>query len=250
MRERTNPLVTRLRHHGVLRQEDEARIIALTADTRSVPEDHDLEWQDRPSGEPFAMLDGLACRFKLLPDGRRQITDFLLPGDVSDLTPTQRIDQGVVTLAPSVIAIVPRAAIAEALAESPALSLLFSTLTLSELALMRERLVSLGRRDAYERVAHLLLELYLRLAVVQPADSRNFSLRLGQQEIADALGLSTVYVSRTIQRLKRDGAVDYEGRRIRITDLDRLRQIAELGSDTPSLQHLRSAPGAAGLAGG
>lgn len=238
MRERTNPLVLRLRHHGVLGPEDEGRVVTLTHQVREVPEGHDLEWQARPPGDAFVMLEGLACRFKLLADGRRQITDFLLPGDVSDLAPRQLLDQGVVTLAPSVVALVPREAMAQTLAGSAPLGMLFSTLTLFELALMRERIVSLGRRDAYERVGHLLWELYLRLAVVQPAEKGTFSLRLGQQEIADALGLSTVYVSRTIQRLKRDGAVDYEGRRIRIVNLDRLRQIAELGSDTPSLQHL------------
>ena len=103
-------------------------------------------------------------------------------------------------------------------------------------AILREWLVNVGRRNAYERMAHLLWEMYLRHTVVGKVDEGGFFLPLTQADLADALGLSTVYVNKTITRLRASGIIETDRRQIRIIEPAELSAIA--GFDAGYL-HLR-----------
>jgi CRP-like cAMP-binding protein len=174
------------------------------------------------------VLDGLACRYKILQDGRRQILAFLVPGDPCDfhafLLPG--VDHNLATLAPSLVASVPRQDIETALAQRPALARAFSFSMLLDVSVLREWLVNVGRRNAYERMAHLLWEMYLRHALVGRVSEDAFHLPLTQADLADALGLSTVYVNKTITRLRASGIIETDRRQIRILKPDALSAIA------------------------
>jgi CRP-like cAMP-binding protein len=95
-----------------------------------------------------------------------------------------------------------------------------------EEALLAERVVSLGRRDATQRLAHILCEIVARLALIDRQDGEVLILPLLQEDLADILGLSVIHIVRTFNRLEQMGAVQYRSRRIVLTDLDKLRRIS------------------------
>ena len=148
----------------------------------------------------------------------------------------EQMDHSIGTLTPSTVAMISRQDVEAALAERPGLARAFWLSTMLDEAILREWLVNIGRRNAYERMAHLLWELYLRHAVVGCVDEGGFYLPLTQADLADALGLSTVYVNKTITRLRASGIIETDRRLIRILEPAELSTIA--GFDASYL-HLR-----------
>ena len=223
-----NPFVSRLGRGGGLGPDERAFLEQMTRNAVPVPADRQLQSEGDQPQVLHVILDGLACRYKILPDGRRQILAFLVPGDPCDfqvfLLP--RVDHNIATLAPSVVASVPRHDVETAQAEWPAIARAFAFSTLLDMSVLREWLVNVGRRNAYERMAHLLWEMYLRHALVGKVSEDAFHLPLTQGDLADALGLSTVYVNKTITRLRASGIIETERRQIRILNPDELSAIA------------------------
>jgi CRP-like cAMP-binding protein len=222
------PFFLRLARCCKLGEDDAAVVERMTRNAVEVGVDRRLSAEgDRPQAL-HVILDGLACRYKLLPDGRRQILAFLVPGDPCDcdvfLLP--HIDHSVATLAPSLVASISRQDIETAMTERPRLAQAFRLAMLQDVAVLREWLVNVGRRNAYERMAHLLWELYLRHAMVDKVAHHGFRLPLTQSDLADALGLSTVYVNKTITRLRSLSIIETDRRQIRVLQPDQLRAIA------------------------
>lgn len=223
----------RLGRFGELGPDDQAWLARMVANVIEVPADHDLKAHgERPDGV-HVVLDGMACRYKILPDGRRQILAFLVPGDSCDLHVflLNHMDHGISTLTPSRIAMIPSEQIMQATAERPMLTRAFWMSTMVDEAILREWLVNIGQRDAYERLAHLLWELYLRHAVVGLTQGSTFELPLTQRELADALGLSPVHINRTLRRLRAEGVVEIGGRVLQILQPDLLKRIAGFDPD-------------------
>jgi CRP-like cAMP-binding protein len=243
-----NPFIARLARCGDLDAEDCAFFERMTRNTVQVPADRQLQSEGDQPQVLHVVLDGLACRYKILQDGRRQILAFMVPGDACDfhvfLLP--RVDHNIATLAPSLVASVPRQEIETAMAERPALARIFSVSMLLDVSVLREWLVNVGRRNAYERMAHLLWEMYLRHALVGKVSDDAFHLPLTQADLADALGLSTVYVNKTITRLRASGIIETDRRQIRILKPDELSAIA--GFDGSYLHHPAGAAKAPGPA--
>lgn len=233
-----NPFVLRLRHCTEIGRDDEAYLTHMMRNTAVVSADRQLKVEGDQPTHVHVVLDGLACRYKILPDGRRQILAFMVPGDPCDFQVflLSTMDHSIATLTPSTVATVSRQDIETALAERPSLSRAFWFSTMLDEAILREWLVNVGRRNAYERMAHLLWELYLRHAVVGKVGDGAFHLPLTQADLADALGLSTVYVNKTITRLRSLGIVETDRRQIRLLDPAELCAIA--GFDAAYL-HLR-----------
>jgi CRP-like cAMP-binding protein len=223
-----NPFVARLARCSDLDAEDCAFVERMTRNVVQVQADRQLQSEGDQPQVLYVILDGLACRYKILQDGRRQILAFLVPGDPCDfhvfLLP--RVDHNLTTLAPSLVASVPRHDIETAMADRPALARAFSRSTLLDVSVLREWLVNVGRRNAYERMAHLLWEMYLRHALVGKVSEDAFHLPLTQADLADALGLSTVYVNKTNTRLRASGIIETDRRQIRILKPDELSAIA------------------------
>ncbi len=246
-----NPFLLRLRRGAEISEDDAAFVEQMLRNTALIPADRQLQSEGDQPQVLHVVLDGLACRYKILPDGRRQILAFLVPGDPCDfhvfLLP--RIDHNLSTLSPSLVASVPRRDIETALAERPELARAFWSSMLVDVSVLREWLVNVGRRNAYERMAHLLWELYLRHAIVGKVSDDAFHLPLTQADLADALGLSTVYVNKTITRLRASGIIETDRRQIRILKPDELSAIAGFdGSYLYQRETVRKAP--AGFRGG
>ncbi len=164
---------------------------------------------DRPTSLTL-LLHGLCCRYKLVSDGKRQITSFHISGDVPDL-PSLLLavaDYNVCSLAPSQLAMIPHAVMLALFDQHPDLARLFWRGTLIDAAIFREWMVGIGRRSAFTRVAHLFCELIVRMQAVGLSSGYRIDLPLTQTDIADALGLSTVHVNRTLQEIRAAGLIE------------------------------------------
>jgi CRP-like cAMP-binding protein len=184
---------------------------------------------------------GLACRYRILGDGRRQITSFLIPGDICDLYAflLKTMDHSVAAITPVRLADMAWQEVLDLTYNHPRIAAALWWSALQEEAILRERIVALGRRDARGRVAYLLCELFWRHKLVGLADGHLVTLPLTQNDLADALGLTPVHVNRVLQEFRRSGLLSLEQRTLTLHKLERLQQIAEIKQD---YLHLGGAP--------
>ena len=175
------------------------------------------------------LLDGLMCRYKDLRNGERQITELHVAGDFVDLHSftLKRLDHNIMTLTPCRIALVPHERLTRITEQHPHLARIYWFTTNLEAAIHREWELSLGRRTALSKTAHLLCELQVRLGLVGLADDSGYDLRLTQIDLAECLGLTAVHVNRTLRQLREQGLVAVTKGRVEIHDHAGLRKVAE-----------------------
>ncbi|WP_257165798.1 Crp/Fnr family transcriptional regulator [Bradyrhizobium sp. SRS-191] len=185
------------------------------------------------------MLTGWAVRYKTLEDGRRQIVNLALPGDTCDaqIYLVKRLDHSIAALTPVSYAELDRERFESLIACDRKLAEAFWCETLSNAAIQREWTLNLGRRDAYERVAHLLCEVMTRLRAVGLVDGDSCAFPITQMDLADATGLSVVHVNRTLQELRSAGLIVLRDRTLTVPDLDALMETALF---TPDYLHYLS----------
>jgi len=175
------------------------------------------------------LLDGLMCRYKDLRNGERQITELHVAGDFVDLHSftLKRLDHNIMTLTPCRIALVPHERLTRITEQHPHLARIYWFTTNLDAAIHREWELSLGRRTALSKTAHLLCELQVRLGLVGLADDSGYDLRLTQIDLAECLGLTAVHVNRTLRQLREQGLVAVTKGRVEILDHAGLRKVAE-----------------------
>lgn len=214
-------LVRRLMSINGLDAADRRALAALPLALRDLPADAEIVGDgDRPSACTL-LLEGFACRYKVLEDGQRQILAFHLPGDVPDLPclHLHRTDHAVTTLSPARVATIPHAALLELIARRPQVGVALWKVTLIDGAIYREWLTGVGRRTAKGRMAHLLSETLCRMeALALSDDGHGFEWPVTQAELADALGLTAVHVNRILGELRREGLVAFGGRTWTVLD--------------------------------
>ncbi|MGU3362957.1 Crp/Fnr family transcriptional regulator [Methylobacterium sp. M6A4_1b] len=175
------------------------------------------------------ILEGWACRYKQLGDGRRQIISLFVPGDLCDehVYILREMDHSIASLSPVKLAQVPRAML-EGLTEThPRIAKALWWNTLVTAAIQREWTVSLGQRSALERLGHLLCELFWRLRGVGLTEGNACVLPMTQLDLSECLGLSNVHTNRSLQALRKAGLVVLKGKDLTIPDLEAL-QVASL----------------------
>ena len=187
------------------------------------------------------LISGFSARYSTLEDGARQITEINVAGDFIDLHSLlmKQMDHGVVALTECVIAEAPHSGLIDITERHPHLTRLLWLDTIIDAAIHRQWLVAMGRRSGLGHIAHLVCELYLRLQAVGQTGDMTFDLPLTQATLGDALGLSTVHVSRLISELRGEGVINWSGGRIDILDWRRLAEIAEFD---PTYLRLQSDP--------
>jgi CRP-like cAMP-binding protein len=232
-------LIRKLEQRDTLSDEEKRVLAEAVSHTKNVGPDEDLVRDgDRPS-ESNLVLEGFTCRYKLLPDGQRQITAIHIPGDFVDLHSfiLKKMDHGVAALTPCKIAYFPHEALRRITESHPHLARLLWLSTLIDAGIYREWLVGMGRRSSPGQMAHLFCEMLLRLRVVGLTEGSSFQFPLTQEELGDALGLSLVHVNRTVQQLRREGLITWEGRTVTINDLEHLQQLANFDPTYLHLEH-------------
>jgi CRP-like cAMP-binding protein len=187
----------------------------------------DLQRQGDTPQEVHFVLEGFLCRYKLVGE-RRAVLTYLLPGDFCGPHPDFEgvTDHGISSLTAATVVGIPKHLFEDCQDGNPDLSRAVSALLWSEVRTQRQWLANMCQ-PADKRMAHLFCELRSRLAQVGLADTRSFALPLTQQELGDALGISTVHANRTIQHLKDLGLVRIMDRRVMIADLAQFEQYAE-----------------------
>lgn len=175
------------------------------------------------------LLDGIIARYKDLSDGQRQITELHVAGDFADLHSftLKHLDHSVMTLTPCKVVQVPHEKLKGITEQHPHLARVLWFSTNLDAAIHREWEVSLGRRSALERTAHLFCEMQVKLGIVGLANERGYALPITQIELAECLGLTSVHVNRVLKELRERQLVEFRGGRVTIGDLPGLQHIAE-----------------------
>ncbi|WP_375427946.1 Crp/Fnr family transcriptional regulator [uncultured Sphingomonas sp.] len=218
---------TRLATSPFLSADDLCALEQIMSPPRSFRSGVDLIREgDRPD-ELLIMARGWACRSTATRKGDRQSPAVLVPGDIGNLDTLllERLDYDVRTLTESTITAMPRDRVLALCAERPGLARSFTWLALIENVALSKWTLSLGRRPARERVAHLLCELSARMGR-EVEDRSSFPYPLTQYHVADALGLTPVHVNRMMQQLRAEGAIRTASRTMTVPCVARLREIA------------------------
>ncbi|MGX7709515.1 Crp/Fnr family transcriptional regulator [Methylobacterium sp. Gmos1] len=234
----SNPLIRKLEHGARLTDDDRAILEAICRKTHRIAANQDIITEGTKPGNVHLVLDGFACRYKLLPDGKRQIMAFLVPGDFCDLHVAilGEMDHTIGTGWGCHIVEIPTATIDELNQNHPRIMRALWWATLVDEGTLRSWLVSMGQRPADKQMAHLICELLVRLQTVGCADADSFEFPLSQTDIADTLGLSVVHVNRTLQDLRGQNLIVWKHRRIYIPNVKRLKAFADFD---PKYLHLR-----------
>lgn len=221
-------LIRKLETYVQLTESEKDALLQAEMTVRSIDPRQDIVREYETVEGAILLLEGFACRYKMLPDGRRQILGYMVPGDMCD----PRIflldvrDHAIASLSHAKIAIWPRKALLGLTSLFPRITRGFWWSALVDEGIVREWLVSLGQRTAFERLAHLICELYYRLDAVDLVRGRGFDFPVTQAELGDTLGLSAVHVNRTLQDMRRQNLVHMAGRRMTVLDLEALSAFA------------------------
>ena len=217
-----------MKGYSPLTDEDVALLDAASGQTRIFAARQDLIREGDKPGPVFVVLDGWACRYKMLADGSRQIMAFLMPGDFCDLHigMLDEMDHAIGTLTECRVATIYRDGMDGLLRATPALTHAFWRAQLIDEGVLRAWIVSMGRRDSQERIAHLMLELYARMRSVGLTTGGSCEMPLTQLVLADALGLTPVHVNRVLRVLREEGVMELGAGTLTILKPDRLVEIA------------------------
>jgi len=201
----------------------------LQSTTRVVRHNREIITQGRRYGGLLVTIEGISVRYRILRDGRRQVLDIALPGDLIGF-PACFFDSApysISALTDTVLACISLPVLAGLFKTQPRLAAAIFWSFASEAAIYIEHLTDVGRRSALERVAHFLLELLVRFQSIGRGDECSFPMPLTQELLADALGLSVQYVNQTIRQLREEGLVSIERQQVTIHDLEALTALAD-----------------------
>ncbi len=228
------PLFRLLGRHMPLVEADRDALLALEAGPLCHREArHDIALEGENPSVVRLLVSGWACRYKDLPDGRRQIVSFFLPGNFCDLNIyiLSELDHSIGALTAVRYYEIQPEQFQAVIEERPHLLRALLWHEMVSAGIQREWLLSIGQRSPVERLAHLFVELYYRLKTVGLATGLSFDLPITQNHLAEANGLSLVHLNRTLQEMRREGLIELADRQLRIIDLGRLKQVSMFNSN-------------------
>jgi CRP/FNR family transcriptional regulator, anaerobic regulatory protein len=184
--------------------------------------------QGNNSPHLYTVLSGWAFRYKMLPDGRRQILNYVLPSDFVGLQASMfnEMQHSVEALTDMLLCVFPREKLWELYRNHPTLAFDLTWLAAREEQIVDEHLLNVGRRTALERIAFLLLHLFVRAEQVRLTKGDSLELPLTQQHLADTLGMSLVHLNKTLKRLVATKTVRWKPKSLEILDREALARIA------------------------
>jgi CRP-like cAMP-binding protein len=234
-------MVGKLQLWRPLSPEDQAALLALPHRIIKLrPQEYIVREGDKPSYSCL-MLSGFSFRHKVAGNGGRQILSLHMKADLADLQNSLLgvADHNLQALTHVEAAIIPIEAVQEIAFERPAIGRAMWYETLVDASIFREWTLNIGRRDARTRTAHLICEFALRLEVAGLGDRYNYELPMTQEQLADALGLTSVHTNRTLMSLGEEGLIERTQRSVRIKDWNRLTEVGDFDS---AYLHLRGDP--------
>lgn len=218
------PYLAKVDRNGSLSDAAREAFLALPLEHHTHGINRDIIKQGDCPTRSCLIVEGVVSRHKTLRNGKRQISSFHFPGDMVDLHASLLTvaDSGIRTHTPTTIVTIACKDILGLAAEYPEWGRAFWFDTLVDASVFREWTLNLGQRTAVARVAHLLLEISVRLERIGQSDGRSFVLPVTQADLADAVGLSAVHTNRSIQQLRQSGTIRTQGREVMIEDYQSL----------------------------
>jgi CRP-like cAMP-binding protein len=234
-------LARKLRVRDTISAEEERVLRDAVSEVREVRAGKVLVRQGAPVDESMLLIEGIGCRYKDLSTGERQIQELHVPGDFTDLHGflLKRLDHNIATVSRSLIALMPHDNLRRITEDYPHLSRMLWFSTMLDASVQRETILSVGRRTALARIAHLICELCIRLQVVGLSDGGRFALPITQVDLADATGLTSVHVNRMLKQLRDQEMLTFRNGAVDIHDWERLARVAEFD---PAYLHLDFQP--------
>lgn len=231
-----HPLLVKLEQHTKLVDVDRDLLSRMLTDIRTFDGRRDIIRVGENPEFVHLMIEGWSCRYSIVNDGRRQITAFLMPGDFCDahIVMLGKMDHSIRALGHARVASISRDLMAE-VAERPSLTRALWWASLVDEGISRAWLANIGRRNATDRVAHLVCELHARLLSVGMGNDDSFEMPMTQEDLADALGLTSVHINRVLRLLRERGLMTFSNRTMVIQDVEALKR--EAGFD-PRYLHL------------
>lgn len=229
-------IIRHFEHYAALSEEEKDLLGSLEKSPREFKKNHEVWQQGSDSSHFYTVRRGWACSYRDMEDGSRQVLDLYVPGDIIGLREFafRRRITNLKVLSDAELCAFPKRRLGEVFAASNLLCNLFFMISARDQAILLERLINLGRRSAREKLAHFLLEMAHRLdKTCADIDNCNY-LPLTQVVLADALGLSSVHVNRTLQEMRQQEFLSLSPSGIEILDRDGLLDIA--GFDPEYLQ--------------
>jgi CRP-like cAMP-binding protein len=225
----TDLLVRKLQTRDVISEEETAALAGMVNEVKKAGPGKTLVRSGAVVSECNLLVEGMVCRYKDLTDGQRQILELHVPGDFIDLHSfvLKRLEHNIGSLTPIRVAPIPHEAMKRVTESHPHLGRMLWFSTLLDASIHREWILSMGRRTALSRVAHILCELFVRMDIVGLAGDRRYPLPLTQTDIADATGLTPVHVNRMLKKLRDDNLLTFRNGEVTIHDWDGLQRTAE-----------------------
>lgn len=223
-----SPFVVRVKRFVDLTPDDVETLRGLIECETAIRKRRDLVVDGYPYAKLCFVKDGIAARYKVLRNGKRQIVSLLVPGDVIGVPGSflDRASFSVVALTDMKLEVCSHDAFIAACYRRPKFALALSWLAIHEATLYAERIVDIGRRTPIERLAHFLLELHMRLCMVGRASESAFDLPISQEVMSDTLGLSVPHLNRMLAKLRTEGMVTVADRRVELVDMKALQLLA------------------------
>jgi CRP-like cAMP-binding protein len=232
-------LIRKLESIFTLTDDERQALETLPIQVMILKENQDIVRQGDCPSRSCLLLSGFACTYKITGDGKRQIHNFHIPGDIPDLQSLHLkvLDNSLSTLTPCSVGFITHEALDKLCERHYRIAKAFWRENLIDGAVFRERMTSIGQREAYPRIAHLMCEMLVRLRAVGLSNGYSCEWPITQSEIGDALGITTVHVNRVVQAMRAAGLIDLKGERLNIPDWDKLTKV---GDFEPTYLHLES----------
>lgn len=234
-----HPLLRKMARFTEMGATDAEALLHCFGPSREFKPGEPLKFPGSGDSQVMAIESGWACVQRLLADGGRQITRILLPGDMVGLVveDPRDIGQEVRAITPVTANVAPLKRLDALFRSRPDSASALYWMALWEQSFLAARLTDIGRRSAFDRVAHLALDVYQRISFLEPRTNGEIEWPLTQETLADALGLSAVHVNRTLKKLKAEGFIASERGRLRFDDVDAL--VESVGFDWSDLYAYR-----------
>jgi CRP-like cAMP-binding protein len=220
-----------------LDSDDVEQLDRISTSGRNIAVGGDLILEGDGTAFTHFVHSGIACRYKLLPDGGRAIVALLLPGDFCDLHVSllDRMDNSIGALTDCVVSRLPTEELDEMLRLHPNINRACLWASLVDEAVLREWVVNIGHRTSQKALAHLFCELYTRLGAVGLIYDHSFRMPFTHATLGDLLGISQVHVQRTLSGLRMAGLITLQAQVIQMPDFP---ELARLGQFDPGYLHL------------
>jgi CRP-like cAMP-binding protein len=213
---------------------DRAELARLSVQaTHTIQARRDLISEGDEPRAVYLILEAWGCHYRTLENGRRQILDFAIPGDLCDLNLfiLDRMDHSIGAITRLKVAEIGREVLHRIITQCPNITTALWWQELVSKSISREWILNVGQRSGQERIAHLFCEMFMRLESVGLTDGFSCDFPPTQNDISEATGLTAVHVNRVIQELRREGLIVLEQRKLTIPDMLALQRAALFNPD-------------------